>query len=125
MDIHLGRGNANILMNRLLLDTDLAEEQKKLTKIAMASGKSLLTIINDILDLSKLESGKLKLEETDFDILQVINGVQSLLGDRVKLVADIAKDIEIRVPTIQAAERESKNLKLAIEQTQQWLENFA
>jgi signal transduction histidine kinase len=75
--------NGVLGMLGLLLDTDQTEEQKKLAKTAMDSGKSLLTIINDILDYSKLESGKLELEETDFNILQVIDGVKSLIGHRV------------------------------------------
>ena len=82
----------------LLLDTDQTEEQKKLAKTALDSGKSLLTIINDILDCSKLESGKLELEETNFDILQVIDGVRSLIGHRVKPGVKLLTDIDPGLP---------------------------
>ena len=67
-----------------LLDTDLVASQRKLATTALDSGKSLLAILNDILDYSKLESGRFLLEDTDFDILQVIDSVHSLLGNRAK-----------------------------------------
>ena len=55
-----------------------AENTERLKKIDL-SGRHLLSIINDILDLSKIESGKLVLEETDFSLETVLNGVQSML----------------------------------------------
>ena len=82
----------------LLLDTNLTEEQKKFAKTAMESGKSLLMIINDILDYSKLESRKLKLENTNFDILQVIDGVRSLIGHRVTSSVKLLTDTDPTLP---------------------------
>ncbi len=90
--------NGVLGMLGLLLDTSLGEEQKKFAKTAMESGKSLLTIINDILDYSKLESRKLKLEDTDFDILQVIDGVRSLIGHRVKSSVKLLANTDPTLP---------------------------
>lgn len=90
--------NGVLGMLGLLLDTDQTEEQKKLAKTAMDSGKSLLTIINDILDYSKLESGKLELEDTNFGILQVVDGVRSLIGLRIKPGVKLLADIDPALP---------------------------
>jgi PAS domain S-box-containing protein len=52
----------------LALDTDLSAEQREYLGMVKSSGESLLTLLNDILDLSKIESGKLELEVVDFSI---------------------------------------------------------
>jgi signal transduction histidine kinase/CheY-like chemotaxis protein len=79
----------------LLLDTDLTTTQRTLLRTAQNSADELLTIINDILDYSKLESGRIDLESTPFSPGQVIDGVISLLNRQatlkgIKLTADIA-----------------------------------
>jgi len=66
----------------LLMDTELSEEQRKIAAIARESADTLLTIINDILDYSKLEAGKVTLEDTNFNPEQVVDGVISLLSAR-------------------------------------------
>jgi CheY-like chemotaxis protein/HPt (histidine-containing phosphotransfer) domain-containing protein/two-component sensor histidine kinase len=67
--------NAVINMNRLLLDTPLNEEQRGYAEIAMSSSELLLSLINDILDFSKIEAGKLELEQTAFNLADLVESV--------------------------------------------------
>ncbi|MCF6288259.1 MAG: ATP-binding protein [Proteobacteria bacterium] len=67
--------NGVLGMSELLQDTSLDEEQKVYTDTIIASGNHLLDIINDILDLSKIESGKLELELHSFDLLLLIDEI--------------------------------------------------
>ena len=57
-------------MNGLLLDTTLDDEQRKYAEVVQESAESLLQIINDILDTSKLDAGKVDLETIDFDLVR-------------------------------------------------------
>jgi len=59
----------------LLRDTDLDEIQRKYADTSRTSAESLLVIINDILDYSKMEAGKLDLETTTFDIAELVHSV--------------------------------------------------
>lgn len=67
--------NAVLGMTNLLLDTALNERQLKYLKAIKTSSKNLLVIINDILDLSKLEAGKMEIENIPFRIREVIENV--------------------------------------------------
>ena len=60
---------------QLLEDTNLSEEQKEFVDIAHKSADALLAILNDILDLSKIEAGKLSFESIAFDIRQIVNDI--------------------------------------------------
>ncbi len=55
-------------MTELVLDTPLTSEQRENLELVYSSAQSLLVIINDVLDLSKIEAGKLELESTPFDL---------------------------------------------------------
>ena len=70
--------NGVLGMLDLMRDTELSAEQEHFANTASISAGALLTIINDILDLSKIESGKLDFEEVDFDIRDVIEDVVAL-----------------------------------------------
>jgi signal transduction histidine kinase/DNA-binding response OmpR family regulator len=87
--------NGVIGMSDLLGETRLDEEQRQFVKTIQSSGLTLIAVINDILDFSKIESGKLILEEIDFEIADCIHDVVDLLGESAKekgleMVCDIA-----------------------------------
>ncbi len=63
---------------QLLEDTNLNSEQKEFTVIAHKSADALLAILNDILDLSKIEAGKLNFENISFDLSQIIKDIVTL-----------------------------------------------
>ncbi len=91
--------NAIIGMSHLALQTDLNEKQKNYISKANDAAKSLLGIINDILDLSKIEADKLELEMVDFHLTDTINNIVNL----IQLKADkksvlVSTQIESDVP---------------------------
>ena len=67
--------NGILGMSQLLLDTSLSDEQKDLLDDIDISGKTLLNIVNDILDLSKIEAGKVDLHLNNFDLQEVITNL--------------------------------------------------
>ena len=71
--------NGVIGMAHLLLETRLTAEQQHYAEIITTSGEALLTLINDILDLSKIEAGKLVLEDVDFDLYAAVESTSEML----------------------------------------------
>ncbi len=64
--------NAIIGMSELLMDTSLTSEQNKYIQVFRDAGENLLRLINDILDLSKVEAGQIQIERTDFDLMDIV-----------------------------------------------------
>ncbi|WP_413373611.1 response regulator [Paenibacillus taichungensis] len=72
--------NGVIGMVDLLMETDLKEDQKEYADIVRRSADALVTVINDILDFTKMESGKMELEEHPFELVSCISEVLRLFA---------------------------------------------
>ena len=94
--------NSIIGISELLLETGLNEEQEKLARLVKDAGANLLNIINDILDTSKIEAGKLYLEYIDFDLWSEIEIVTAMMKTKAEekqivLIAQVVSDVPRRV----------------------------
>ena len=74
--------NGVIGMTRLLLNTKLDRQQRGYAETAGRSGETLLMVINDILDYSKIEAGQMRLESVEFDLRTAIENVMAMLAER-------------------------------------------
>ena len=86
----------------LLLDSgqsvNLSDEQKEILSIVKTSGEAMLTIINDILDLSKIEAGRVELQQTSFSIRQCVESAVDVIASKahakgLELVTDVKLDV--------------------------------
>ena len=87
--------NAILGMTGMLLETHLDDDQRESVSTVRNAGENLLSLINHILDFSKMEAGRLELETLDFELESAIRGVTDLLGPSaaqkgLRLTAEIA-----------------------------------
>ena len=77
--------NAIVGMNDLLRDTNLNPEQAEMVKAMHEASQSMLKLIENVLDISKIEAGKVNIEETDFDLHSLINGTSGVLAPQAEI----------------------------------------
>jgi PAS domain S-box-containing protein len=93
--------NGVIGMNELLLDTELTDEQRSYAEQVSRSGEQMMAIINDILDLSKIEAGQFALDIADFDLRQTIEQACAVAGFEAQakglaLALQFAEEVPLR-----------------------------
>ena len=87
--------NAVLGIGQLLTHTDLSPQQKKYVQMISQSGRTLLAILNDILDLSKIEAGHLELSPAPFDLDELIDTLASIMSVNA---AEKSLDLSIHMP---------------------------
>ena len=87
-------------MTELVLDTELDSEQREYLNMAKLSADSLLSLINDILDYSKIEAGKLEIEAIDFNLGDIIGDTMKALSLRAHQKGlELAYDVQPDIPS--------------------------
>lgn len=106
--------NSILLLSRLLgenNDTNLKPEQVEFANVIQSSGNSLLMLIDDILDLSKIESGKMELEYETIPVSEIARDMQMMFEPMAR-----EKGVEFRIVREQRAPEEIETDKLRLEQ---------
>ncbi|KAG4139115.1 hypothetical protein ERO13_D07G172100v2 [Gossypium hirsutum] len=93
--------NGVLGMLKMLMDTDLDVVQRDYAETAHASGKDLISLINEVLDQAKIESGRLELEDVPFDLRSLLDNVLSLSSDKSNDKGiELAVYVSDRVPKV-------------------------
>ena len=91
--------NGVLGMTELLLASKLQPDQRRLADTVSRSGHALLEVLNDILDLSRIEAGKLTLEEADYDLWELAEDTIGLFAERAgRKGLDLSLEIDDEVP---------------------------
>lgn len=88
-------------MLHMLMDTDLDVTQQDYVRTAQGSGKALVSLINEVLDQAKIESGKLELEAVRFDLRAILDDVLSLFSGKSQEKGVEVKDSSSLYPILQ------------------------
>jgi GAF domain-containing protein len=104
-------GFSEVLMQRMF--GELNAKQEEYLRDIYDSGRHLLSLINDILDLSKIEAGRMELELTDFDLPTAIDSALTLVRERAtRRGLTLQKTLDERVGQVQADERKVRQVVL-------------
>jgi PAS domain S-box-containing protein len=98
--------NGVIGMTNILLDTRLTADQREIVEVIRQSGESLLVVLNDILDYSKIESGQMELEWLPLRLQEVIDNSLRLLAHKaLEKAVTLAVDVEPDIPPLILGDR--------------------
>lgn len=94
--------NAILGMSQLLLESDLERRQRRRVDVMQESARGLLTLINDVLDFSRMEAGEVELDEVEFNLRESLDGAVTLLtaeADRkgLELVSELPAEMPVWV----------------------------
>ncbi len=104
-------GFSEVLSERMF--GEINEKQAEYIGDILQSGQHLLSLINDILDLSKIEAGRMELELTDFDLPSSIENTLTLVRERaVRRGIELARTVDERLGMVRADERKVKQVLL-------------
>jgi signal transduction histidine kinase len=104
-------GFSEVLIQRMF--GDLTDKQEEYLKDIFSSGQHLLSLINDILDLSKIEAGRMELAISEFDLPGAIENVLILMRERAgRRGVTLGRTVDERLGTIHADERKVKQVLL-------------
>ncbi len=104
-------GFSEVLLERMF--GELNEKQEEYLNDILSSGRHLLSLINDILDLSKIEAGRMELEAAEFDLPQAIDNALVLVRERAaRHGLALATAVDARLGTVRGDERKIKQVLL-------------
>jgi signal transduction histidine kinase len=104
-------GFSEVLLERMF--GDLNEKQEEYLQDVLSSGRHLLSLINDILDLSKIEAGKMELDVTDFNLAVAIDNAVTLVHERAaRRGLTLAQEVDEQIGDFRGDERKLKQVLL-------------
>ena len=94
--------NGVVTMNGLMLESGLTLDQTEYSETIEVCSRQMQALVNDVLDISKIESGKLDLEDIDFDVRGVVNEVQEIIAaatgkTKVAFKYEVAPDVPVHL----------------------------